>query len=156
MTKILIAYYSWSGTTKRLAEKIHQFLPNSNLLEIKVPSGTFSDDMYQTDAIAKKQKGNHDLPQITNSLPSFSDYDCILVGGPVWSYSPSTPVLSFLDKLGNYQGEVAPFYTSVGNDGDYESQFGKENSKLDILSGNSNGKDLNNWIKQFMRSNKND
>lgn len=95
MTRILIAYYSWSGTTKRLAEKIHRLLSNSDLLEIKVPSGTFSDDMYQTDAIAKKQKVDHDLPQIVNSLPSFSDYNCILVGGPVWSYSPSTPVLSF-------------------------------------------------------------
>ena len=139
MTRILIVYYSWSGTTKRLAEKIHRLLSNSDLLEIKVPSGTFSDDMYQTDAIAKKQKVDHDLPQIVNSLPSFSDYNCILVGGPVWSYLPSTP-----------------FYTSVGNDGDYEFKFGKENPKLDILPGNSNGKDLSEWIKQFVGSNEND
>lgn len=62
----------------------------------------------------------------------------------------------FLDKLGNYQGKIAPFYTSVGNDGDYEFKFGKENPKLDILPGNSNGKDLSEWIKQFVGSNEND
>ncbi len=56
MTKTLIAYYSWSGTTKRLAEKIHSLLPDSDLLEIKVPTGTFSSDMYETSDIAEKQK----------------------------------------------------------------------------------------------------
>lgn len=109
MAKTLIAYYSWSGTTKNLAERIHQQLPGSDLLEIKVPKGTFSSDMYQTDSIAKKQRKDGNLPGLTNAMPDFAQYDNILVGGPVWSYYPSTPVLAFLVKLGNFAGKVAPF-----------------------------------------------
>ena len=38
--KTLIIYYSWSGNTKRVAEKIHHEVNNSDLVEIKVPAGT--------------------------------------------------------------------------------------------------------------------
>ncbi len=149
MAKTLIAYYSWSGTTKNLAERIHQQLPGSDLLEIKVPKGTFSSDMYQTDSIAKKQRKDGNLPGLTNAMPDFAQYDNILVGGPVWSYYPSTPVLAFLVKLGNFAGKVAPFYTSVGNNGNYEQIFAGENKKLNVVAGNDNGHNLAAWLKQF-------
>lgn len=149
MTKTLIAYYSWSGTTKRLAEKIHSLLPDSDLLELKVAKGTFSSDMYETDSIAKKQRKDDNLPKIKSELPDFSQYGNILVGGPVWSYYPSTPVLSFLNQLGNFSGTVAPFYTSVGNNGDYEKIFASQNKNLKVVSGNDNGHGLEHWLQQF-------
>lgn len=149
MAKTLVAYYSWSGTTKNLAERIHQQLPNSDLLEIKVPKGTFSSDMYQTDSIAKKQRKDGNLPDLINAMPDFSQYDNILVGGPVWSYYPSTPVLAFLTKLDNFAGKVAPFYTSVGNNGNYEQIFANENKNLNVVVGNDNGHNLAAWLKQF-------
>ncbi len=89
------------------------------------------------------------MPKITPPLPDLKQYDNILVGGPVWSYDPSTPVLSFLHKLGNFSGKVAPFYTSVGNNGNYEKIFAKENSKLNVVAGNANGQDLADWVKNF-------
>lgn len=149
MAKTLIAYYSWSGTTKNLAEKIHALLPSSDLLAIKVPTGTFSSDMYETDSIAKKQRRDHNLPEIISKLPDFNQYNNILVGGPVWSYYPSTPVLSFLNKLGHYRGTVAPFYTSVGNNGDYEKIFAGQNRELKVVAGNDNGHGLKQWLQQF-------
>lgn len=149
MAKTLIAYYSWSGTTKNLAEKIHQQLPDSDLFEIKVPADTFSSDMYQTDSIAKEQRKNGNLPEIVSPLPDFAQYDNILVGGPVWSYYPSTPVLNFLNKLGRFAGKVAPFYTSVGNNGNYEQIFAAQNKNLHVLPGNDNGHNLEKWLAQF-------
>lgn len=149
MSKTLIAYYSWSGNTKRLAEKINQLLPSSDILELKVPAGTFSNDMYETSDIADRQKANDKLPKIITPMPDFAKYDNILVGGPVWSYSSSTPVLSFLKILGNYSGKVAPFYTSIGNNGAYEKIFTEENPKLNILPGNANGENIEEWVKQF-------
>lgn len=149
MSKTLVVYYSWSGQTKKLAQRIHQFLPNSDLLELKVAPDTFSSDMYETAAIAEQQLKNNSLPRIVTELPNFSEYDSILVGGPVWSYSPSTPVLSFLDNLEKFPGKVAPFYTSIGNNGDYEKKFANENSALNVLPGNANGYQLKEWIQQF-------
>ncbi|MCH3921613.1 flavodoxin [Limosilactobacillus sp.] len=149
MSKTLIAYYSWSGTTKRLAERIHKLLPDSTLLELTVAPGIFSRDMYKTADIAKQQMRAGELPQLTNQLPDLTDYDLVLVGGPVWTYSPSTPVLSFLHALGDYAGKVAPFYTSVGNNGDYERQFADENPQLRVLTGNDNGKNLKNWLEEL-------
>lgn len=149
MARTLIAYYSWSGTTKNLAEKIHTLLPNSDLLAIKVASRTFSSDMYETDSIAKKQRQEHNLPEIISKLPDLNQYDNVLVGGPVWSYYPSTPVLSFLKQLGNYRGTVAPFYTSVGNNGDYEKIFANQNQNLKVVAGNDNGHGLQQWLEQF-------
>lgn len=149
MFKTLIAYYSWSGNTKNLAEKIHRLLSNSDMLELKIPAGTFSSDMYKTADIAERQKATDKLPKITTPMPDFAKYNNILVGGPVWSYSPSTPVLSFLRILKNYSGKVASFYTSVGNNGAYEKVFAEENPELNILSGNANGQNVETWIKQF-------
>lgn len=93
--KTLVAYYSWSGTTARLAKQIQQQIPGSDILEITVPEGTFSSDMNQTADIAKEQIAKKDFPKLTNALPQLSNYDVILIGGPVWSGTPSTPLVSF-------------------------------------------------------------
>ena len=62
--KTLIIYYSWSGNTKRVAENIHHEVKNSDLVEIKVPAGTFSADMYKTNDIFKEQIEVNHLPKI--------------------------------------------------------------------------------------------
>lgn len=149
MSKTLITYYSWSGKTEKLARKIHHLLPNSDLLELKVAPETFSSDMYETAAVAERQLEKGKLPSIVTDLPDISGYDAILVGGPVWSYSPSTPVLSFLDTLKNFAGKVAPFYTSIGNNGDYEKKFASQNETLNVLPGNDNGYQLKQWVQRF-------
>lgn len=52
--RVLIAYYSWSGRTKKLADSIAEAIPVNTELELHVPNRTFSDDMFETFDIAKK------------------------------------------------------------------------------------------------------
>lgn len=131
--KTLIVYYSWSQTTKRMAESLKK-VTQADLVELTVPAGTFSSDMYQTSDMAQAQLRANKLPELTNDTPNIDDYDLILVGGPVWSGEVATPVRSFLNQLTNFKGQVAPFYTSAGSDEKYGANF-QSLTKVKTLSG---------------------
>lgn len=123
--KTLIIYYSWSGNTKRVAEKIRDEVKNSDLVEIKVSAGTFSTDMYETNDIFKEQIETNQLPQINLPKVDFEQYDLILIGSPVWSGMPASPIKSFLNELQrvNYSGKVSSFFTDAGQEGNYAQTF---------------------------------
>lgn len=123
MTKnILIAYYSWSGNTARLAKKLQRAL-GADVYNMSIPTDTFSADMYETSATAQKQIASGKLPRLTVAVPDLSQYDLVLVGGPVWSDAPSTPVRSFLQDTAGSTVPLAPFYTHTGSADGYEAQF---------------------------------
>lgn len=128
MTKpILIVYYSWSQTTKRLAQALADELTAkhiaADIVELTVAADTFSSDMYATSDTAKRQLATDQLPVLTNVLPTLTKYQTILVGGPVWGGQVATPVRQFLKDLRHFSGLVAPFYTDMGTAGDYEVDF---------------------------------
>lgn len=79
MTKTMIVYYSWSGRTAALAHQLQQ-LTQANTYELKVPAGTFSQDMYETSDLAKAQRRTGKLPAFTQPLPDLAGYDLILIG----------------------------------------------------------------------------
>lgn len=123
MSKTLIVYYSWSGHTAEFAKQLQRLLPTADCVELKVPADTFSDDMYAVSDTAKQQMQTGHLPALTQTLPALTAYDLILVGGPVWSGSPATPVLSFLATVKTGQTLLAPFYTAASDPGNYEQAF---------------------------------
>lgn len=148
--KTLIAYYSWSGTTARLAKQIHQLLPNSDLLPLQVATDTFSKDMYETDRIYKKQLEQHQLPIILNMPISLNDYDQILIGSPVWDGGVASPVMSFIKNIQDYSGKVAPFYTSVGNSKDFMKHFRTLAGQLTLVKDfDAAYDDLNAWLNEL-------
>jgi len=122
--EVLIVDYSWSGTTAKMAAALQQ-VTGAQLVDLTVAPTTFGSDMYATADIANQQLASGQLPQLTNSLPDLSQFDSILVGGPVWSAKVSTPVRTFLGNLKKYTETVAPFYTDAGTPGDYEADFAK-------------------------------
>lgn len=149
--KILIAYYSWSGTTKRLANKIHKLIPNSYLLEIKISANTFSTDMYKTADIYENQKSAHNLPRLLNMPNNINDYDLILIGSPVWDWGVSSPVMSFVEAIPDFKGKIAPFYTSVGNSQRFMEFFDDISGNLNVIQDFDDAHDnLEDWIKEIM------
>lgn len=146
--KTLIIYYSWSGNTKRVAEKIHHEVKNSDLIEIKVPAGIFSTDMYKTNDIFKDQIKTNHLPKINLPKVDFKQYDLILIGSPVWSGMPASPIKSFLKELQRvkYSGKVASFFTDVGQDGNYDQTFKTWGKNLNIIGTGREMSKINEWI----------
>lgn len=131
--RVLIAYYSWSGRTKKLADSIAEAIPVNTELELHVPNGTFSDDMFETFNIAKKQISDNNYPEIQNLDLGPNQYDLILVGSPVWGGMPATPIHTFLDKIQGFKGKVATFYTDAGTVGNYGKVFKEWAKDLDVV-----------------------
>lgn len=134
MKKILIAYYSWSGHTKALANQL-QAAMHADTYEIQVPADTFSTDMYETSDQAKAKLVAGQLPPLTQPLPDLAEYDVILIGGPVWSGALSTPVASFMTQLPDDHTILAPFYTDAGDAGNYEATFQHAADEHPVASG---------------------
>lgn len=110
--KILIAYFSWSGNTRAVAETIHTRI-GGDIYEI-VPETPYSQN-YQAvvDKAEQEQKANA-RPAIKNRLTDISQYDVIFVGYPNWWGSLPMPVATFMEGC-SWQGKtVVPFFTHGG------------------------------------------
>ncbi|MGM9907573.1 flavodoxin [Limosilactobacillus sp.] len=149
MSKILIATYSWSGQTAKVAKKLAQLLDGAETYEIAVAADTFDSDMFKTDAIATDQIKNNRYPALTTPVPEVSQYDLILVGSPVWRGAPATPVHTFLESIQGFSGKVAPFYTDAGSANGFEDTFKQWAGNLNVLPGHEGSNDLAKWLKEL-------
>ena len=75
--KVLIAYYSYSGNTKRVAEKIQQ-LTNGDIFEI-VPKKAYPNNYNDVVNLAKDEKQKDIKPELTDN-GNIKDYDIIFLG----------------------------------------------------------------------------
>lgn len=110
--KILIAYFSWSGNTRAVAEEIHHRI-GGDIYEI-VPETPYSQNYSATVDKAKQEQQNNARPAIKNRLTDISQYDIVFIGYPNWWGSLPMPVATFMDGC-SWQGKtVAPFFTHGG------------------------------------------
>ncbi|MGM9530191.1 MAG: flavodoxin [Phascolarctobacterium sp.] len=110
--KILIAYYSWSGNTKALAEEIHKQV-GGDLYPI-VPDSPYSETYAVTVARAKQEQLSNARPAIKTTIPNVEQYDMVLLGYPNWWGSYPMMIATFAEKH-NLNGEkIAPFFTHGG------------------------------------------
>ncbi|MDL2057354.1 flavodoxin [Limosilactobacillus reuteri] len=149
MSKVLIATYSWSGRTESVAQKLKQIIGDADMYKIEAPDNTFDQDMYKTDEIATAQINNNQYPDLVNKMPNTDQYDLILVGSPVWRGVPATPVHTFLEKIQNYSGKVASFYTDAGMANGYEETFKQWAGKLNVLPAHEGSNNLATWLKEL-------
>lgn len=110
--KMLVTYFSWSGSTKNLAEEI-QWQTNADIYRIE-PLVPYTDD-YQELAyqISNREKEENARPALKDTLSTLNDYDIIFVGCPVWWFDAPMIIHSFLEcKDYNFAGKtVIPFCT---------------------------------------------
>lgn len=144
--KVLIATYSWSGTTQRVADELAKLLVDADQFKIDVPKGTFPTDMFQANDVAENQIKQGNFPALFQKIPAVDQYDAILVGSPVWSGHPATPIYTFLQVIKGFKGIVAPFYTDAGTAGDFEKAFQSWGQGLNIKAGHEGGSQLDAWL----------
>lgn len=110
--KALVTYFSWSGSTKALAEEI-QRQTGADIYRIE-PLVPYTTD-YQTLAyqISNKEKADNARPALRDTLATLNGYDIIFVGCPVWWFDAPMIIHSFLEcKIYNFGGKtVIPFCT---------------------------------------------
>lgn len=110
--KILVAYFSWSGNTKAVAEEIHKQV-GGDIVEI-VPATPYSETYSVTVAKAKAEQAANARPAISTKIADFEQYDTIYLGYPNWWGSMPMPVATFIDTYKMSGKKVAPFFTHGG------------------------------------------
>ena len=110
--RILIAYFSWSGHTKQLAEEI-QSLTGGDIFEI-IPETPYTDDINELSGIASREQRDNARPQLAAHVDDIEKYDIVFVGYPNWWNNMPMPVFTFLEEYDLSGKTVIPF-TSYGN-----------------------------------------
>ena len=111
--KSLIIYYSQTGRTKALAEKIEsRFHCDVIALTPQKKYGNYLLAVLQ----AGWEKITRRIPGVTASIPNTSQYDAIFIGYPVWYYDVPAFMTQFLKKCDFENKTVIPFATSGSTD----------------------------------------
>jgi len=108
--KILTVYYSNSGNTKNVAENLHSIV-GGDLKEIQLIK-KYPNHILKMTQIVRKQIKNRDLPKIKDIDTSY--YDVIFVASPIWNFSISLPLKSFLKNTNFKSKIVIPLFTYSG------------------------------------------
>lgn len=112
--KILIAYFSHSGNTKKVANQIHEFV-GGDIVEIKTitPYPTNYNDCTE---IVKREKEANARPHLSTKIEAMGDYDVVFIGYPIWWYTAPMAIHTFFESYDLSGKTVIPFCTSGGSD----------------------------------------
>jgi flavodoxin len=108
---ILIAYFSWSGNTKKVAENIAKHTGGA-LFRIETVNPYPTEYIPCTQA-ARAEKDNGVRPELKTTVEDLEQYDTVFVGCPVWWWTAPMAVWSFLesDKYDFSKKTIIPFCT---------------------------------------------
>lgn len=115
--KILVAYFSATNTTERIAEHIANGL-NADLYEI-VPEDPYTDaDLDYNDNSSRstiEMKDPSSRPAISGSVENMEQYDIVFIGYPIWWGEAPRIVSTFVESYVFSGKTIVPFCTSGGS-----------------------------------------
>ena len=133
---ILVAYYSASGTTEKIADTITAKL-GADVFVIKPADPYTDEDLNYRDNNSRvfTEHGNPDtrhVKLVATDVEGLDSYDTIFIGYPIWWQSASWVVDDFV-KNNDFTGKtVIPFCTSVS------SPIGESGNELAAIAGTGN------------------
>ena len=133
MSRKLVAYFSASGVTAKVAEALSEAI-GADLYEIEPEVPYTKEDLDWMDKQSRSAIEMNDptsRPAIVGKRDNMDDYDTVFVGFPVWWYVAPTIINTFLESYDLTGKTIIPFATSGG------SGMGKTNEKLQPSCPNS-------------------
>lgn len=126
MSRKLVAYFSASGVTAKVAEKLSEAIgADLYAIEPEVPYTKADLDWMDKKSRSTIEMNNPtSRPAITGKRDNMNDYDTVFVGFPIWWYVAPTIINTFLESYDLTGKTIIPFATSGGSD------MGKTNEKL--------------------------
>ena len=159
MSKTLVAYFSTSGVTARLAEKVAKVV-NGDLYEIVPAKPYTAADLDWTNDKSRssvEMKNKSFRPEISGKAENMSDYDTIYLGFPIWWYVAPTIVNTFLESYDLSGKTIIPFATS-GSSGMGGTNAELKNSCRGAIlkegkrySSDATEKEIETWVKGFSK-----
>ncbi len=135
-SKILVVYYSATGSTKAVAETIADTV-GADLFEITPVDSYTSDDLNWTNdnsrvSVEHNDESKRDVPLTKTTPDNWADYDTVFIGYPIWWGIAAWPVNNFV-KGNDFSGKtVIPFCTSAS------SGLGQSGDLLADMAGTGN------------------
>ena len=153
MSKILVSYFSASGVTKGVAEKISEAV-EGDLFEI-VPADKYTEE--DLDWTNKQSRSSIEMngnikPEISDKVTNLGDYDTILLGFPIWWYKEPTIIDKFLEENDMTSKNIYVFVTSGSSSIDSTYKSLKNNfPSLNFIdgkrfTGNESEEDYKSWL----------
>lgn len=154
MSRKLVAFFSASGITAKLAEHMADAI-GADLFEIEPAQKYTKADLNWMDKQSRstiEMKDPASRPTIARVRDNMADYDVIFVGFPIWWYVAPHIINTFLESYSFAGKTIVPFATSGGSD------MGKTNEALatscpgaklisgKVLNPNSTNAELNAWV----------
>ncbi len=117
MSRVLVSYFSASGVTARVAERLAEET-KAELFEI-VPEVLYTDaDLNWQDKTSRSSVEMNDpecRPAIQSRVENMAQYDIVFIGFPVWWYREPSIIDTFMEAY-DFKGKtVIPFATSGGS-----------------------------------------
>lgn len=156
--KVLVAYFSATGTTKAAAEKVAK-ATQAELFEIKPAEAYSASDLDWTVSTSRCCRENDDpksRPAFEKSKKSLDDYDLIFLGFPNWWNGAPRIINTFMDTYQLKDKRVVMFMTSGGSGIENAERVFKEaypDVKWEagkLLNGMSE-KEIGNWAKGYLK-----
>ena len=156
MNKTLVAYFSASGTTRKIAEMIAE-VGDFSLYEITPKELYTSDDLNWMN---KKSRSSVEMsikkirPEITDTDAHIKEYDTIILGFPIWWYVAPTIVNTFLEKYDFSGKKIVLFATSGGSGfGNTVKELKPSAPGAEIVEGKllnrANKQEIEKWVKSL-------
>jgi len=133
MSRKLVAYFSASGVTAKVAETLSEAI-GADIYAIEPEVPYTKADLNWMDKQSRSSLEMKDLssrPAIKGRCDNINEYDTIFVGFPIWWYIAPTIINTFLESYDMSGKTIVPFATSGG------SGMGKTNEKLQPSCPNS-------------------
>jgi len=157
MSKNLVAYFSASGITGRVAKMLAN-AADATLYEIvPVPRYTRADlDWRNQSSRSSVEMADKDCrPAMADTNAPVADADVVFIGFPIWWYREPSIIDSFLDAYDFTGKTIVPFFTSGGSQlGEGQDRIAKLAPGAKVLPGkNLNGihleRGLRNWVESL-------
>ena len=153
----LVAYFSASGVTARLAETIAE-VANADLFEIKPAVPYTKEDLDWMDKQSRSTIEMNDpdsRPEIEGEVENMDDYEVVFIGFPIWWYTAPHIMYTFLESY-DFTGKTIVTFATSGGSGigstveDLESHAdGAVFTPGAVLKANASEEDVDDWINEL-------
>ena len=157
MSKVLVAYFSATGTTAKVAQKMAEAI-GADLFEIKPEKPYTSADLNWQNKNSRSSVEMNDRnsrPAIGVKVEDMAQYNVVFVGFPVWWYREPSIIDTFMESYDFAGKTVIPFATSGGSGlGDSAANMQKLAKGAKVVngkrfSGSASADELKAWAGQW-------
>lgn len=155
MAKILVAVFSPTGTTRKIADMISE-ITGADSYEIKPAKKYTSNDLDWDNKLSRssvEMMDQNSRPELADKNAKIDNYDTIFLGFPIWWYVAPRIIQTFLESY-NFDGKTIVTFATSGGSGFGDTLSNLEHSAPDskfiqgrVFRGHTEKDTVATWLK---------